>query len=253
MNSQQTRNMVTKALDVLDDISRHPQGVSVTEVARSTGLPLSTAHRLASTLAERNYVNFHEDSKLYTVGIHVFQLAQGVLKGRGLTELAEPILREISNVTQEATLLSVRNGNTMRYLSYVAGPKQVQVVGAPGSIGPLHCTSLGKVLVAFSADAVREELIETLPLDEYGPNTIQDRKKFREEIDRVTQTKFATADEEHEEGIRAISVPIMDGSIGIAGLSAAAPSYRASLQDLKDHLPFLHEKAREIAAVMAIH
>lgn len=124
-------------------------------------------------------------------------------------------------------------------MSYGAGPKQVQVVGAPGSVGPLHCTSLGKVLVAFSS--------------EYGPNTIRDRDEFRDEINRVIETKFATADEEHEEGIRAISVPIMDGGIGIAGLSAAAPSYRASLQDLKDHLPLLHQKAREIAAIMSIH
>jgi DNA-binding IclR family transcriptional regulator len=182
----------------------------------------------------------------------VFQLARSVSHAHGFTGMAKPILEQVSAVTREATLLAVLDGDRQLYVHSIGGPQQVSVVGEPGRHGPLHCTSQGKVLIAFAPAEVRERLLETLVLDPQGPNTITDRAEFRAEIERVQSLGYATSDEEHEAGIRAISVPVIDGRHAVAALSTAAPAYWMSVQQLVEHVPTLAEAAKSLAAVMAL-
>jgi IclR family transcriptional regulator, acetate operon repressor len=138
------------------------------------------------------------------------------------------------------------------YVYSIEGPQQVRVVGDPGRHGPLHCTSLGKVLIAYAQPHVREHLTHTVPLEVCGPNAITDRERFIEEVAAVRTRGFAIADEEHEFGIRAVSVPVFGGRDGVAALSTAAPAYRMSADQLEALVPTLNEAAKKLAAVMPL-
>jgi len=244
-------DMVGKALALLTQLGEYPQGVVASELARRCGFPLSTAHRLLGALVRDGFAAFDKSTKRYTLGLRVFQLAQSVSHAHGFTGLARPILEQVSASTREATLLAVLDGEQQLYVYSIGGPQQVSVVGEPGRHGPLHCTSQGKVLIAFAPPEVREHLLATLELSPRGPNTITNRARFREEIDRVTKQGYAVADEEHEAGIRAISVPVYDGQqVAVAALSTAAPAYRMTVAQLVEHLPTLAKAARSLAAVM---
>jgi DNA-binding IclR family transcriptional regulator len=242
--------MVGKALDLLTRLGDHPHGVVASQLAREARLPLSTAHRLLGALVRDGYARFDTPSKRYSLGLRVFQLAKRVSQVHGFTGLARPILETVSNITEEATLLAVRDGDQQLYVFSIGGPQQVSVVGEPGRHGPLHCTSQGKVLIAFAPDDLREHRLETITLDQRGPHTITDRERFREEIEKVRTFGYAVADEEHEAGIRAISVPVLDDGQAVAALSTAAPAYRTTVDQLRQHLPTLNEAARDLAAVM---
>lgn len=242
--------MVGKALDLLTRLGGHPHGVVASQLAREAGLPLSTAHRLLGALVRDGYATFDPASKRYSLGLRVFQLAQRVSRVHGFTGLARPILEEVSDATREATLMAVLDGDQQLYVFSIGGPQQVSVVGEPGRHGPLHCTSQGKVLIAFAPEEVREHLLATIPLDQQGPHTITDRDRFRAEIEKVRRLGYAVADEEHEAGIRAISVPVLDDGEALAALSTAAPAYRTTVDQLRQHLPTLNEAARSLAAVM---
>jgi DNA-binding IclR family transcriptional regulator len=112
----------------------------------------------------------------------------------------------------------------------------------------LHSTALGKVFVAFSAPQERERLIHRLPLVASGPRTITDRTAFRKEIERVHESGWAIADEEHEEGVRSIAVPIMGtDDIAVAAISIVAPVSRGSAKDLELHLNALNEAANQLS------
>jgi IclR family transcriptional regulator, acetate operon repressor len=133
----------------------------------------------------------------------------------------------------------------------VKGPQQVNVIGEPGRLGPLHNTSMGKVLIAFAPRDVRAELLENLQLDSTGPNTITDREEFAEQIAYVRRKGFAIADQEHETGIRAVGVPVLgpDGN-ALAAISIASPSFRMSVEDCVDVVPQLTEAARKLALLL---
>jgi DNA-binding IclR family transcriptional regulator len=242
--------MAGKALSLLSLLGEHPHGVIASELARTAGYPLSTAHRLLSTLVRDGYEKFDPSTKRYSLGLRVFQLAQSVSRAHGFGGLATPILDQVSATTREATMLTVLDGERQLYVYCNAGPQQVSVVGEPGKHGPLHCTSQGKVLIAFSAPDIREYLLNRLPLAPLGPNAITDRDALRREIKYVQQAGHAIADEEHEAGIRAVGVPVLDHDNVVAALATAAPAYRMSVDRLVGHLPTLTEAATALGAVM---
>lgn len=243
-------DMVGKALSLLTRLGEHPQGAAATTLARESQLPLSTAHRLVGTLVRDGYATFDATTKRYTLGLRIYQLAQSVARAHGWTGMTRSILEEVSATTREATVLAVLDGDHLIYVYSIEGPQQVSVVGEPGKPGPLHCTAVGKVLVAFAPDDVRERLVDRLPLPPHGPRSIVSRAQFREEVDGVRRAGFAVADEEHEAGIRAIAVPVRGEGAAVAALSTAAPAYRMSVEQLTDHLPTLVRSAEVLAAVM---
>ncbi|TFD46910.1 IclR family transcriptional regulator [Cryobacterium frigoriphilum] len=246
------RDMVGKALSLLTLLGDHPHGIAASALARQSGFPLSTAHRLLGTLVREGYAKFEQSSRLYTVGLRIFQLAQTVSVAYGFSGMTRPILEGVSALSHEATLLAVLDGNQQLYVHTVQGPQQVRVVGEPGTHGPLHCAAVGKVLIAFSPDAVRARLTETLALDSFTANTITDRAAFRAEIDAVRAQGYAVADEEHEAGIRAISVPVFVNQQVVAAVAIAAPAFRTSIINLENQLPQLEEAARSLSTVMAL-
>lgn len=243
------RDMVGKALHLLRVIGGVPNGLTLSELARETGYPLSTTHRLVATLMRERFVDLDEATRRYQVGLMVFALARKVAAGRGFEDIALPVLRRLAAETRESTLMSVLDNESQLYVAHVQGPLQLNVIGEPGTLGPLHCTSMGKVLIAFAPRQVREQLVESVELTRLAPNTVVDREAFAQDIAEVRARGYALSDQEHEEGVRAIGVPVMglDGT-AMAAISVAAPSFRRSVADLIDMLPVMTQAARELAA-----
>lgn len=244
-------DMVGKALRLLGLLGGHPHGIGVSELARAAGFPVSTTHRLLGSLQREGFVAADEGSRRYGLGLRLFELGQQVSHARGFAGVALPVMQQVTQLTREPTLLAVLDGQQQLYVHYVEGPQQVQITGEPGRRGPLHCTSMGKCLVAFQATEPAERMVAELPLPRLTEHTITDRRRFAEEIQAVRQRGFAVADEEHELGIRAVGIPVRgpDG-IAIAAISTAAPAYRMRLDDLREFVPALTDAARQLAAFL---
>ncbi|GAA4510327.1 IclR family transcriptional regulator [Actinoallomurus oryzae] len=242
---------VGKALRLLCLLGEHPEGVGVSRLARDAGYPVSTTHRLLGSLQRDGFVRSDGESRRYSLGLRMFELGQRVSQARGFTGVALPVMRRVTELTGEPTLMSVLDGRHQLYVHHVQGPRRIRVIGEPAKHGPLHCTSMGKCLIAFAPDEVRAELVEELELTPLGPATITDRARFREEIDRVREQGYAVSDEEHEAGIRAVGVPIVGpGGTALAALSTPAPAYRVTMRELTGSLPFLLEAAAELAVLL---
>ncbi len=243
--------MVGKALRLLSLLGDYPEGVALSELGRAAGFPVSTTHRLLSSLQAEGFVRSDPESKRYALGLRLFELGQRVSHARGFAGVALPVMERVSAHTGEPTLLAVRDGSDQLYVHAVPGSRQVQIRGEPGTRGPLHCTSMGKCLVAFASVPERTRLVAELDLPGLAPRTITARAAFEREIDLVRTQGYAIADEEHEAGIRAAGVPVCgpDG-VAIAALSTAAPAFRTSVEQLTGFVPVLRTAARELAAVL---
>jgi DNA-binding IclR family transcriptional regulator len=249
--TQSKTDMIGKALWLLQTLGDYPQGVQLAELARRGSFPLSTAHRLAASLVREGFATFDESTRRYHLGLKLFALAARVSNAHGFAGAALPVLQDLAAATREAALMSVLEGNNQLYVHYVKGPQQVNVIGEPGRLGPLHNTSMGKVLIAFAPRDLRARLVESLPLDTTGPNTITDREEFAEQIAEVRRQGYAIADQEHETGIRAVGVPVLgaDGN-ALAAISIASPTFRMSVEDCVDVVPQLTEAARKLALLL---
>lgn len=192
-------------------------------------------------------MEFEADGKRYKPGLKLFQLGQRAGQVYGFAGTALPVMQRVTRQTEEATLMSVLDGTRHLYVHYVDGPLPVGVRSEPGRHGPLHCTSMGKVLLAFAPDDVRADLLDRVELTPHGPNSITDRGVLRAHVARAAELGYATADEEHHAGLRAVAVPILrpDGTV-FAALSAAAPAFRRSMDDLVAMVPLLRSAAAEL-------
>ncbi|MFF8476412.1 IclR family transcriptional regulator [Streptomyces sp. NPDC015414] len=240
-------DVVGRAIRLLVLVGEHAHGGTLSVLARESGVPVSTAHRLLNTLRREGLVEFEPDGKRYKPGLRLFQLGQQAAQAYGFAGTALPVMRRVTRQTEEATLMSVLDGTRHLYVHYVDGPLPVGVRSEPGRHGPLHCTSMGKVLMAFAPDEVRADLLDRVELTPYGPNSVTDRDVLRAEVARATGLGYATVDEEHHAGLRAVAVPILrpDGSL-FGALSTAAPAFRRDMDDLVALVPVLKSAAAEL-------
>ncbi|MPY54351.1 IclR family transcriptional regulator [Streptomyces acidicola] len=245
--SEVPTDVVGRAIRLLVLVGEHPHGVTLSVLARESGVPVSTAHRLVNSLCREGLVEFEAADKRYRPGLRLFQLGQQAGQAYGFAGTALPVMRRVTRQTEEATLMSVLDGTRHLYVHYVDGPLPVGVRSEPGRHGPLHCTSMGKVLMAFAPDDVRADLLDRVELTPHGPNSITDRDALRDEVARAAERGYATADEEHHRGLRAVAVPILrpDGNV-FAALSTAAPAFRRSMDDLVAMVPLLQAAASEL-------
>ncbi|MFJ2442346.1 MULTISPECIES: IclR family transcriptional regulator [unclassified Streptomyces] len=242
-------DVVGRAVRLLLLVGDHPHGITLSELARESGVPVSTSHRLVNTLCREGLVEFEPAGKRYRPGLRLFQLGQQAGRAYGFAGTALPVMQRVTRQTEEATLMSVLDGTRHLYVHYVDGPLTVGVRSEPGRHGPLHCTSMGKVLMAFAPDAVRDDLLDRVDLTPHGPNSITDRDQLREAVRLAAERGYATADEEHHPGLRAVAVPILrPGGDVFAALSTAAPAFRRTLDDLVAMVPLLRSAATELGA-----
>jgi len=244
-------DMVAKALSLLDLLGEYPHGGSLSDLSARSGFPLSTTHRLLASLIRGGYASVQDSDRRYHLGLRVFALGQQVASARGFAGTVLPQMEWLAEQTAEAVLMSVLDGDSQLYVHYVAGPQQVGVIGERGRHGPLHCTAMGKVLVAFAPVDQSRRLVETIELRPLGPHTITDRDAFRAEIESVRTNGYAIADEEHEAGIRAIGLPVIDSGNRLrAAISVAAPAYRCDVEQLKEFLPAMRTAAGTIRTLL---
>ena len=242
-------DMVGKALGLLVLLGEEPRGASAAEISRRAELPFSTTYRLLGSLARDGFVDYEPDGRRYHLGLRIFQLGQRVSNHHGFAGTATPVLRRVTAATGEATILSVRDGHHHLTVSKVDGPQIFRVTSDPGHLGSLSTTAVGKALVAFAEDAEREKLLAELPLEPLTAKSITDREAFRAEIEQVRRQGYAVMDEENEAGMRAVAVPLLNSQgHAFASLATAVPVFRLGLDELKAHVPLLHEAAAELAA-----
>jgi DNA-binding IclR family transcriptional regulator len=247
-------DMVGKALSLLVMLGDAPGATTAADLSRRADLPFSTAYRLLQSLQRAGFVDFEPEGKKYSLGLRVFQLGLYVANSLGFAGTANPVLTRLTEKTQEASILAVRDEDRFLTVAKVDGPKAFRVTSDPGYRGHLHCSAVGKALVAFAAPEDREHLVETLELAPVAPKSITDREAFRAEIDRIRSQGYAVMDEENEVGMRAVAVPVVDeAGRAFAAIACSAPTVRMGIDDLVDQLPALQEAAEELAARLPRH
>ena len=242
-----TSGSLQRGLAILVALGEYERGVGSSQLARDVDIPVSSVHRLLNTLTNAGFVIYDPETRHYQLGTKVFELSHRVPIVRNLMALAANPLQRLADETGETSLLAIRDGNEMIYLQHMTGWQSIQVSGSVGERGPLHCTAMGKVLLAFLEADERKTLVNQLPLRAYTAQTLTDVSELLQQLIEVRVRGYAIADEEHEEQVRAIGVPVLTGNDQVAAaICLAGPVFRVGTVDLLSFLPMLQQSAREI-------
>jgi len=212
---------VDRAARLLTEVVHAPSPVSFTELAAATGLAKSTASRLLLALERGGLVRRDTHGRFQPGEVFVRYAWRGGAEA-GLTEVAQPYLERLGKATGETINLGVERDGMVEQIAQV---DSVYVIGAANWLGrpvPLHCSALGKVLLAHGAAKLRPGRLERRT-----PRTITSRGALAEELGLVCSRGWAASDGELEPGLVALAAPVYrDGGVVVAALSVSAPSTR---------------------------
>ena len=203
----------------------HPS-LTLSEVARRTGLARAAARRFLLTLVELGYMRVED--RRFQLTPRVLELGHAYLSSLTLPEIALPYMRELHAATGEAVNLSVRRDDEIVYIERTSsGRSLMRVVNIIGARAPLHITAVGKLfLLEDGVDGVKV-YAERTGLPAFTKNTIHALPALEKELDRVRRQGFAIDNEEAELGVRCIGAGVRDdtGAL-VAGLSISSPAER---------------------------
>jgi len=213
--------VTSRVLALLGAFDARHRELSLSDLARRSGVPLATAHRLAAELAEWGALHKTGEGK-YVVGRRLWDIGLLAPVARELREVAIPFLHDLYGATLETVHLAVREDDHVLYLETLSGSRSVPVVSTVGSRLPMHATGVGKVLLAYAPDDVRQR-VPAGPLPRFLPRTITSPALLASQLDRVRADGYATTDEEMTPGARSVGVPIVtgDGVVGALGFVVA--------------------------------
>src|SRR4029077_1562207 len=187
-----TSQSLERGLAILSSYHSDRPLIGVSELSRELELSRSTAHRYVTTLAQLGYLQQDADSKRYRLGPKVLDLGFAALNAMDLLEIAAPHLRHLSDETQRTVNLAILEGTDVvyveRYRSSRPGQQEIDLNLHVGARLPAYCPAMGKAILAFLPGDRLAQLIRRIDFEQRGPNTITDRRAFREELGRIHET-----------------------------------------------------------------
>lgn len=222
-----------RAISVLEFLAEKRRGVSVAEVAEAIEADRSTAYRMLMTLRDAGYVDRDESGKTYALGYKLLTLSGALLRSDGRSELINRALRGLSDLTGETVHYCVFDRDASVLVHRAKGSQLVSVDFQIGDRSPLHCTSIGKALLAYQDVRIAEEIIAG-GLKPLTARTITDPAALRQELARVRAQGFAFDDLEFHDDMRCVAVPLFENGGVRGGISLSGPSSRYTLDKLHE-------------------
>ena len=226
-------------------------GVGITQLSKQLNLPKSTIHQILSVFKSTRFVEQNPEDRKYRLGLRIFELGNVVQSQLQLRKIAHPYLYELSRKTNETTYLVVLEGGRIVYVDCVESTARLRAHPVFGIKVPLHCTSLGKAIMAFLPEEKIDQVIQEEGLERFTENTITNPEVLKRELKEVRKRGYAIDNMEHEEGIRCVGAPIRNHrGEAFSAISVSGPSQRFSLSRIEVMAKLVIEAAKEISKKM---
>jgi DNA-binding IclR family transcriptional regulator len=245
--SDELETVLGKAVAILRSFTPEDQVLTLAELVRRTGLPKASAHRIAADLVGHQLLDRVPGG--YRLSGGLFELGMRASAERTLLELAMPFLQDLYERTHETVHLGVTDGHAVVYVAKIGGHRQAPAPSRVGGRMPLHCTAIGKVLLAHAGPEVRQEVLAG-PLERRTPHTIVAPGLLRRQLDAVLDNGVAFEREESTPGLLCVASPVLDvdGRTALAGISVTGPVGRYRPES---HATAVRAAAQALGSVLA--
>src|ERR1700722_351126 len=220
--------------------------LSLSEVARETGLTRAATRRFLLTLVKLGYVR--NDGREFSLRPRVLELGYAFLSGLAMPEIAAPHLEELVAKVRESSSISVLDGDHIVYVARVPTKRIMTVAISVGTRFPAPATWMGRVLLAGMSEPELDRYLAAADFEAFTARTVTDPDRLRVIVGETRRQGYAIVDQELEEGLRALAVPLHNsGGAVTAAINLSTHASRVSMAAMRaDLLPALLETARNI-------
>jgi len=242
--------VISKVLRILEALQGSSSGLGLKAICDQTGINKSTAHRFLKHLERERYL-LRTEAGAYLIGPRLSQLSARGNQEATLQAVARPILWDLWKSTHETVNLGVLDQGTVLYIDVIESPHEFRLSSRVGTRRSVHVTALGKALVAFLPEEVRQTVLDSIAFQPSTPKTIGNLVQFRQELEKIRRQAYAVDDEEAVQGARCVSAPILNSKgAPIAAVSVSGPVTRVTPSLVSALAGAVTSAARSISAAM---
>ncbi|HEX6354129.1 IclR family transcriptional regulator [Actinophytocola sp.] len=241
------KSVTSKVLALLDAFTPGTPELTLSELARRSGVSLPTAHRRAQELLEWGALERSANGSFH-IGLRLWEVASLAPRGLALREAAMPFLEDLYEVSRENVQLAVREGLELVFVERIAGRHAVPVLTRVGGRFALHATGVGLVLLAHAPSDVQESVLAA-PLQSYTPKTVTNPMRLREILAAVRRNGYAVSDGQVTLDALSVAAPIK-GPTGV--VAAVSLVVRAETAQPTALAPLVMAAARGISRALTV-
>jgi IclR family acetate operon transcriptional repressor len=247
--TQYSVRAVGRTLDILDTLSRAPDGLSLAAIAKEVSMPRSSVFRYLAVLESRRYVAHDPQTGTYQIGLSFFSFASPPL--RALADAARPSLEHLRDTLGETINLGVLDGTRVLYVEVIESTKAMRLSARRGDRDFIHSSSLGKAIAATLPDADVRKILDSEGMPRLTSKTLTNPNAYLRGLAEVRERGYATDLSESEEGACCVAVTLVLPRIP-AAISLSSPAARFPVADLELVARQLREAATDIAGDMGV-
>lgn len=199
---------LSRAVSILNALARTDDGMTLTDVANTVGLAPSTAHRLLTSLQQERFVRFDQGAGLWFVGVQAFIVGSAFVRTRELVSMARPYMRRLMEESGETVNLAVEDTGEAIYLAQIECREMMRAFATPGARVPLHCSGVGKALLAAYDESRLQRILGDRELIKATRQTITTMDGLKRAFDEIRGRGWAFDDEEHAVGLRCVAAVV---------------------------------------------
>ncbi len=240
-------NSLDKVFLILESVvSRQGEGASFTDVQNDTQLTRATVHRILRNLTQLSYLAYDPEARRYRGSLKIAGLGAEIMANFNLRDYVHPFLLRMNRESEFASNAGIIDGAQGVYIDKVATKDLgIKLIGEVGKRFMLHCTGMGKVLLAHSEPGEVDRVLSG-PLTSFTRNTITDPERLARELARIREQGFALDREEVTRGIMCVAAPVWGaGERVVCSLSVAFPTYVAAEKGLEPIVDLVRRYAAE--------
>ncbi|MDO4518818.1 MAG: IclR family transcriptional regulator [Eubacteriales bacterium] len=200
-----------RVLEIFDLLEMHPNGMTNKEISETLNYAQSSTLGILKTMKERGYL-LEDEQKRYYLGGRLMAIGATIASRIDVGKVAAPYLHHLMLTLEETCFLGVLSGKDIIYIAKETCARAISTNASIGSKKPVYCTGLGKAFLAFMPSEKSTELAKRLTFVPYTAKTVKNLDELREQIFRFREWGYAIDDQEIEDGLWCLAVPIYDGS-----------------------------------------
>lgn len=239
-----------RTVEILKLISGAPQGASLDDLCGKLNLPKTSAYDIVTTLADMGMVNVAKGLKQrYTIGLMAYRIGINYTNNLDFIGTIEPVLKALSREVGKTVFFGVPSDHHVVYICKYEPENPIITTATVGSKNPLYCTSLGKVILAYSGDEEREQMIGKIRFVQHTPRTLGNREQLLCELQKVRERGYAFDAREMEEHMQCVGAPVFDRDGKILGAVSVSSLYKPS-EDYQALGQLVSEKGMEVSGLL---
>lgn len=239
-----------RTVEILKMISRTPEGATLDDLCEKLNLPKTSAYDIVTTLAEMGMVNIKRGQKQnYTIGLMSYRIGINYTNNLDFIGIIEPVLKAFSKEVGKTVFFGIPSDHHVVYICKFEPENPIITTATVGSKNPLYCTSLGKVILAYSEEEKREQMISRIKFTRFTERTIKDREQLIHELDMVREMGYAFDAREMEEHMQCVGAPVFDRDGNVLGAISVSTLYKPS-EDYEALGKLIFEKGMEVSRLL---